>query len=256
MGSSSQAYALAKTVNQTEKKHLQRKLRDLTHAQEAFELAKQRDELNMKQWASSEQLNQERLYLYWAMSTAVVIGLLVLVLIVRTQRIKRENARLAHRSSVDQLTGLHNRHYYYQQLAKGEAIAPHSEYHIALFDIDHFKLINDNYGHAVGDEVLLQLATQVKPWLREQELFVRWGGEEFLWLVKANASSQQRIEQVRAAIAGTPFATSVGQLVVTTSIGVSLAATPEQLLADEQFFLKADAHLYQAKRDGRNRVVW
>ncbi|KLV02342.1 diguanylate cyclase [Photobacterium aphoticum] len=256
MGSSSQAYALAKTVNQAEKRQLQRKLRDLTHAQEAFELAKQRDELNAKQRANSEQLNQERLYLYWAMSTAVIIGLLVLVLVVRTQRIKRENARLAHHSSIDQLTGLHNRHYYYQQLAKGEAIASHREYHIALFDIDYFKLINDNHGHAVGDEVLQQLATQVKPWLREQELFVRWGGEEFLWLVKADASSKQRIEQVRAAIAGSPFATSVGQLVVTTSIGVSLAATPEQLLADEQYFLKADTHLYQAKRDGRNRVVW
>ncbi|ROV59657.1 GGDEF domain-containing protein [Vibrio ponticus] len=256
MGDSSQAYALAKKAHLIEKQQLQSKLRDLTHAQETFELAKQRDEMTYEQQAKDERLYQNRLSLYWALSISVALSITIALLYFRTQMIKRENARLEHYSSVDSLTGLHNRHYYYQRLATGETIDIAMQYHIVLLDIDHFKSINDTHGHLIGDEVLQQLALRVNQWKKGKELFVRWGGEEFLWLVQADEYAKERIDRACQAVCNTPFITSKGELAVTTSIGVSSAALPEQILANENIFLEADGNLYRAKRGGRNQVVW
>ncbi|NVO99575.1 GGDEF domain-containing protein [Photobacterium damselae subsp. damselae] len=256
MGSGSQAYRFAKLAYETEKRQLQNKLRDLTHAQEAFELAKQRDALDKDNRSQIDRLNQKQLYLLWAILVVIITCIVSLLLFVRARFIKKENARLEQFSSMDQLTQLPNRHFYYQQLVKGNKISLSTLYHLAVIDIDHFKSINDTHGHQVGDEILLLFAQRIKTCFYEQELFVRWGGEEFIMLINADQNAQQRIDNICHIVAKEPFMTSVGLIKVTVSIGVSKEATPKQLLADEHYFLTADAHLYQAKSNGRNQVVW
>ncbi len=254
-GNFESAYDLAKQIYATEKEQLLLKVRDLTHAQETFDLARQVDELSLEVILNSNKLDRTNQYLDYAKWLGFLSIVMIFMMYARTYMIKRENARLVVRSSVDQLTGLHNRHYYYQQLVKGEAISLDQHYHLALLDIDHFKGINDSYGHLVGDEVLKQLAERIQPWLLPQELFVRWGGEEFLLLIKADSQSIERLERVLKTLAIMPFNTSAGGLIVTSSIGVSGKVTPAQLLADETHFLEADERLYSAKLQGRNRVV-
>ncbi|WP_114766988.1 tetratricopeptide repeat-containing diguanylate cyclase [Vibrio rhodolitus] len=250
------AYALAKEVYRTEKSQLLDKLHDLTHAQESVDLTIQRDTLSKQAQQSREMLNRQSMYLTcakWLGSLAVFV---LICMQIRTYLVKRENLILENSSYFDQLTGLHNRNFYYLQLSNPERIKQEKDYHLAVFDIDHFKSINDSYGHLAGDEVLRQFALLVKSCLKEQELFVRWGGEEFLWLVQADEHTKERIERACKVVCNTPFITSKGELAVTTSIGVSRAALPEQILANERIFLEADSNLYQAKHAGRNQVVW
>lgn len=124
-----------------------------------------------------------------------------------------------------------------------------------LFDVDHFKSVNDTYGHDVGDEVLVQVAARAKKALREIDVFARYGGEEFVAMLPgANLDEAARLvgERLRKAMADEPFATTAGPLEVTISIGVAQLEGEEQRL--EGVLKRADEALYQAKKRGRNRV--
>ncbi len=121
---------------------------------------------------------------------------------------------------------------------------------IIIFDIDHFKKINDTYGHLVGDTVLQQVSEVVRSNIRESEYFVRWGGEEFIILLPGTGlqGAQMVAEKIRRAIEAKEFDT-VGK--VTCSFGVT------QLLSDDtisSFIERADEALYEAKHGGRNQV--
>lgn len=157
----------------------------------------------------------------------------------------------------DQLTGLHNRRYLNSRLRTAmDAFEVNGEpFSIALFDIDHFKRINDTFGHQAGDEVLKGFATRMGRALRALDVAGRFGGEEFLILLTgANLNEAARsAERVRAAIAGAPFTLAQAEaLKVTVSAGCAQAVTgdsPESLLA------RADAALYRAKAAGRDTVA-
>lgn len=158
----------------------------------------------------------------------------------------------------DGLTSAFNKRYLLECLDREVARANRHERPLAiiLLDIDHFKSINDEYGHLVGDEVLRELALRLGNELREDQVFARFGGEEFAILDGEGdpKSAVQLAERCRTAIANEPFETTDGPLEVTISLGVSIpepshASTREQLLA------LADERLYEAKRSGRNRVV-
>jgi diguanylate cyclase (GGDEF)-like protein len=127
---------------------------------------------------------------------------------------------------------------------------------VILADVDHFKRINDSYGHLAGDEVLHQVAAQLRAEVRSYDAVGRYGGEEFLMVLPGCDVdiAGRRAESLRLAVAGTSFPTSgTGPISVSLSLGV--AATPELALFDAASLLRhADAALYRAKGMGRNRV--
>jgi diguanylate cyclase (GGDEF)-like protein len=126
---------------------------------------------------------------------------------------------------------------------------------LVLFDIDHFKKINDTYGHVAGDSVLRQLAGLVRPRIREHDVFGRVGGEEFALLLPEVDSNGARIvaEKVRQAVAGARFLIKDESFSATISLGCS--TLPAQGGVADVLYEQADKALYAAKQGGRNRVV-
>lgn len=172
----------------------------------------------------------------------------------------RDNVQMTIEMAVtDGLTGLHNRRYLERQFAilVNQAIAREKPLSVLVLDIDHFKRINDSYGHAVGDDVLREFSRRVRKAVRGIDVACRMGGEEFVIVMPDTDAALSFLvgERLRLKIAGEPFRIpeSNEAIEVTVSIGISslLSAkdTPETLLK------RADDALYQAKRDGRNRVA-
>ncbi len=186
---------------------------------------------------------------------------------VRTQ-IKRKRYTDFLRNNLDQsmelavtdaLTGLHNRRYMNGQLKAltARAVRGGDPVSVLLIDIDHFKSVNDGFGHDAGDEVLKEFAARLATNVRAIDLPCRHGGEEFAVVMPdTRIEDAQRIaERIRLHVAGAPFRIQHGaeHLAVTISIGVAATIgegdTPETLLK------RADAGLYEAKSGGRNKVV-
>ena len=157
----------------------------------------------------------------------------------------------------DDLTGIANRRYFYKQSDVEFAHFKRSEHPLSvlMMDIDHFKKINDKYGHAVGDAVLVQFAAYVSSMVRQEDLFGRVGGEEFALLIR-NTGTEAAMEIAQRICDRTAHFLIPGGAEsdrYTVSIGVAGAA-----LADESFEVllrRADTALYKAKQLGRNRVV-
>jgi len=148
----------------------------------------------------------------------------------------------------DPLTKVHNRR---GALEKIRRQAPATPMSVIIIDIDHFKTVNDTYGHDVGDVVLKELAELIQQLIRNQDLFARWGGEEFILLCETSVLDEARriAEKLRSSIAAYPF-TTVNHL--TCSFGVY---SPEQQdLPFDVLFKNADVALYRAKEMGRNQV--
>ncbi len=124
---------------------------------------------------------------------------------------------------------------------------------VVMLDLDHFKSINDNHGHDVGDAVLVAVAARVKAQLRETDLLARWGGEEFLCVLMPvhEDSLLNKAQDMCTRLAQTPVLREPEPLTVTASVGVALWNDEESVQACIQ---RADAALYRAKRTGRNRV--
>jgi diguanylate cyclase (GGDEF)-like protein len=125
---------------------------------------------------------------------------------------------------------------------------------VVLFDIDHFKKVNDGYGHLVGDEVLRRFSSATKATMRDTDRLARYGGEEFLLLQTATgeaSSAMAGAERIRRAVAAHDWAQLTPGLAVTVSAGVAISLADESL---EQLLGRADAALYEAKRNGRNCV--
>lgn len=158
----------------------------------------------------------------------------------------------------DGLTGLYNRHYldtHLKNLAES-SLKNKKQLSLVIMDMDHFKSVNDTYGHDVGDQVLIHLAKVMVNCFRSADLSARYGGEEFVVLMPETdfQSAYEAAERMRKSVETTPFPVNhvVGQLSKTISIGVSNLNldddTPEALLK------RADKALYVAKNSGRNRV--
>lgn len=157
----------------------------------------------------------------------------------------------------DALTGLHNRRFLDDALARisAQAASMRRPLSVAIADADLFKRINDTFSHDIGDEVLRTLASLLAGAVGAREILGRLGGEEFLILLPDTdpEEASRRCEAMRRAVAEHDFATLTGDLPVTISIGVVTSydgrATPTQLLGT------ADRNLYESKRNGRNRVT-
>ncbi len=166
------------------------------------------------------------------------------------------NAELAHAAYRDALTGLHNRGaltLLTASLQRVSALDPPVA--LMMIDLDHFKRINDDHGHAAGDEVLCLAAQRLRASLRHDDVLLRWGGEEFMvGLADVSQDKAQGIaEKLRQHVAGQPCALASGlQVQVTVSIGLAALGVGEDIL---QGLERADAALYRAKRSGRNQVA-
>lgn len=158
----------------------------------------------------------------------------------------------------DALTGLLTRSSLSAIIASELAIAATSNYPISLVvcDIDHFKNINDTYGHNCGDEVLKGFATILKKSVRSTDFAFRYGGEEFLLVLRGASEeiSANLAEYVRKEIEDTVFTLEGKPVTVTASFGVATFRSPFSESFGEMFKL-ADGKLYQSKRDGRNRIT-
>ncbi len=158
---------------------------------------------------------------------------------------------LEHTNITDPLTKIRNRYYYNEQIKKESANSNRYFYPLSLviFDIDHFKKINDNYGHDVGDKVLVEYTKLISSYLRDGDIFCRIGGEEFaLILSHVNKSDAYKMaDKIRMKVEE-----HKSILAVTMSFGVTEYVKGEDL---EVTFKRADKALYGAKNGGRNRVV-
>jgi two-component system cell cycle response regulator len=159
----------------------------------------------------------------------------------------------------DELTGLYNRRYLYAHLDQllDRANRDGTRPAVLLFDVDHFKRVNDSHGHAAGDDVLRQISARAINSVRSSDLVARLGGEEFVVVMPATdlAIAAAVAERLRAAIARQPFvvrATAV-TLPLTVSVGVTTAAAGGE--ARDRILERADDALYEAKAGGRDRVV-
>lgn len=186
---------------------------------------------------------------------AICLGITLLVLFLTHVVLTRYQQRIEDMAATDKLTGLLNRQAFSILIDKAFA-----EYRrdprpicILLADIDHFKSINDRFGHAGGDHILGQIASHLQTGLRASDIAVRWGGEEFLIVLKGCAldSAQLVAEQLRLKIEHAQFTVGRQPISVTVSIGISQYDGTESY---EQAISRADASLYAAKNGGRNRV--
>ena len=166
----------------------------------------------------------------------------------------RENMR--YKATHDSLTSLLNRGTILELLA-GELNRKQRDKHsisIVLGDLDHFKLVNDTYGHIVGDEVLREVARRMLGSVRSYDFVGRYGGEEFLVVLNnccAVETAVDRAEEIRKAIGDSPIRTTQGSVPITLSLGVSVSR-PCDTLPLEEILCEVDGALYAAKSAGRN----
>ncbi len=170
------------------------------------------------------------------------------------EQLTRERQRLLELATKDHLTGLYNRHFL-TELAKrrfAEANRQHTALSVLVIDIDHFKRINDQYGHQTGDKVLKRIAAALQLLCAEDEYIARFGGEEFVVLLTGHGldaahGKAQQLCQTLQQLQPEGIATSA-------SIGVA-SLNPEQEEYFDEVFARADQALYQAKQQGRNQAI-
>lgn len=157
---------------------------------------------------------------------------------------------------IDQLTGVANRRAFKRRLK--EELQRYQRYQhyfsMLLFDIDHFKGINDRFGHWAGDKCLKELIKRIKPMLRESDFLARWGGEEFVILLAGTdmENAAAVAERIRKAVENTRFVYHKQEISFTVSVGVSEVMAAD--VSQETIFNRVDKAMYEAKRRGRNQV--
>jgi diguanylate cyclase (GGDEF)-like protein len=232
--------------------------------QDAEQRARDIELLNRDNALKAEQVHQRNLalMLWAALGGCVVVSLGLLWQAFR--RVRRTNEALAHsnaslkrQSETDPLTGLANRRHFQaaiKSLSSGEGLAAS----LFLIDIDHFKRINDSYGHAAGDSVLIDIAARLRQAVRDDDLIVRWGGEEFLIVARAREGqfAPQLAQRLLDLIGSEPVRQDGRPIPVTASIGfVSLPVPPHGLrLSWERAIDLVDTVMYLAKAHGRNKA--
>ncbi len=255
---------IAAAAHQKSAVELQEKLESEKRLRE-IELLNRQNDLN-----SAELENRQlRERIWWLLAAALAVSCLVITLFYRKLRVTngllaQKNQELNFRSSRDPLTALYNRRYF-QDFMRDEHVRPErrrvtdaepSIHALLLIDIDLFKQTNDRYGHAAGDTVLVTVARRLRETLRETDMIVRWGGEEFLVFVPATNAGQldEIAARIMNAIASEPIEFQRSLIRVTASIGYAPIPLPpdDVTLSWERAISLIDMALYMAKLHGRN----
>ena len=220
--------------------------------------------LNRENALKAEQLRGDALQrrLGWLLAAALVLSLAVVVLLYRRARqsnrlLASRNEQLKVQGECDPLTGLANRRHF-QAVIRQRADDGTLSGTVYLIDVDHFKTINDRYGHAAGDAVLVEVARRLRETLREPDLIVRWGGEEFLVVVQVLAPEQVDglAQRMLSALDQAPVGVESQRIDVTGSIGyATFPIGPASLRVSwERAIELVDTAMYLAKAHGRNRA--
>ena len=172
-----------------------------------------------------------------------------------TESLSARSVTLEHEALTDGLTGMHNRRYFDDAMSEylDQFRKIDKPIGLMILDLDHFKKVNDTYGHDVGDEVLRQIARCLQEFTRYHDVVARLGGEEFA-VVAPNMSRESLFklaDRIRHAISSLNIKSGNVTLRVTMSIGLAIWDHKETA---EELYKRADMQLYQAKRTGRNRV--
>lgn len=171
-------------------------------------------------------------------------------------RIQNELKELKHQTMLDPLTGLGNRRSLAREFERrlGELRRYNIPFGVLFVDIDHFKRVNDTYGHKTGDQVLVSVAKTLQSALRDMDMVCRWGGEEFLAVVPRvdEAAFRAVAERMRRFVEASPIPGRDGPLCITVSVGGVMAGAHD---SQESLAARADAMMYRAKQSGRNRTV-
>lgn len=167
--------------------------------------------------------------------------------------LREHSERLEYIAITDPLTGLVNRSRLDQALSRGLQRAKHEqkEFAVILLDIDHFKRVNDTYGHQVGDRILIELAQLLRSNTRGSDTLGRWGGEEFLLVAESCSRQQAKVlaEKIRHAVAAFVFHADIR---ITVSLGIASFQAGDD---ESSLIRRADRALYTAKANGRNCTV-
>lgn len=167
---------------------------------------------------------------------------------------------LEHMAITDPLTGLNNRRYFTERMAEAFYRIGRQEdisLHLAMFDLDHFKIVNDTYGHQAGDMVLVEFANILRKTVRKADVTARLGGEEFIVAMQGTSVERARkvAERIRKEVANFKFETKTETFTLTTSVG--MASFPELKMKTptlDKLLHAADEALYFAKNNGRNQL--
>lgn len=218
--------------------------------QEISQLNQQTRQLQLENELAKAETVNNRLYLL----VAVTVLLLLMTVLYRTHR---SGVKLKDRVTFDKLTRVFSRDHFEDVLATCLTVAQGQQQKLGfvLFDLDHFKQVNDSYGHQAGDWVLQQAANAAQQCLRKSDAIGRIGGEEFAILLQDCDLDMSRAlaESVRLAIADIDTTPTGHKFAVTASFGVSTAQ--DYGYSARKLFAVADEALYQAKQQGRNRVM-
>ena len=188
---------------------------------------------------------------------SILISLLIMFITQNNFELKRMRMSLEDMAKSDPLTGISNRRSFMEiaqmNIERARRMGEDNCY-IILFDLDHFKSINDTHGHTVGDNVLIDVTARIKAAIRPYDLFARYGGEEFiLWASLVNEKEAKNMaERLRLSLCVKPFKIDGAALSVSASFGAARIDTYNI----EKAILQADKALYEAKSGGRNRVVF
>lgn len=214
------------------------------------ELLKNQNELKQLQLQKLVQKEQQQRHIIWVVSVVILI---FIALIIRQFQIRK---RLKTYSETDALTGIDNRKVLFDLGAEivEQAKQDGAQVSVLLFDLDHFKKINDQYGHPVGDEVLIKVANLAKETVRSRDLLVRFGGEEFIAILPDASIEQAKAmaERLREKISQCRFDKPLENIKITTSVGVATLAFDMSL---DQLINNADVAMYQAKLSGRDTAL-
>ncbi len=185
----------------------------------------------------------------------IFVGNSFCFLLMHKERADEATRRLA---TTDPLTGVFNRRTF-EELAEREiarARRSGGDLSLLMIDLDHFKRINDRYGHPAGDAVLRRFVALVRNCLRKEDLLVRYGGEEFCVLLPATAGANALAlaERIRALVADTPLAVEGKAISITVSIGIATHGGKADAPIDD-LLRRADHAMYRAKNEGRNRTI-
>ncbi|EPU5977275.1 tetratricopeptide repeat-containing diguanylate cyclase [Vibrio vulnificus] len=254
-GLHAEALSLYKKYYAQEKQQIIGEVHALQTSFEVQEVAKERDlyeaQNQLRELERSLNEQRQRILMIWI----VIVGLLLLLGVRRIAIIRKHNLHLQTLSYVDPLTGANNRRFFQSEIETPNLLNRAHLYRIVLVDLDWFKSINDTHGHEIGDFVLVETAKRIKQQLASDELFVRWGGEEFLLVLKNDDDLPLRLQKLVESIRTSAYQLKGKSYNITISVGASEPCGLNELKNSSDAFVTADMCLYQAKNLGRDRAI-